>query len=111
MIKKIKDFSINFYGLKTDRKLVVFLIDDYGTIRIDSLEALKKLEKIDPKISANRFNKYDALASTEDLIALFDVLSSVKDKNGNAAVFTPMTVVANPDFGLIEPNFYNNRRS
>ena len=102
MLKSIKDYIINFQGYKTKRKLVAFLVDDYGTIRISSPEALQELGKLDHKITENRFNKYDDIASKEDLEELFKVLKSVKDKNGNSAVFTPMTVVANPDFKDIE---------
>ena len=113
MLKSIKDYIINFQGYKTKRKLVAFLVDDYGTIRISSSDALKELGKLDEKITENRFNKYDDIASKEDLEDLFKVLKSVKDKNGNPAVFTPMTVVANPDFKAIEENgfisyFYEN---
>lgn len=108
MLKSIKDYVINLQGYKTKRKLVVFLVDDYGTIRISSQRALEELSKIAPNVISNRFNKYDDIASKEDLEQLFEVLQSVKDKNGNPAVFTPMTVVANPDFDAIEKvNFEN----
>jgi hypothetical protein len=107
MIEKLKGYIKNARGVKTERKIIVFLVDDYGTIRISSNQALQKLQHIDSKISDNRFNKYDDLANADDLTALFDVLSSVKDKNGNSAVFTPMTVVANPDFELIEKNNFS----
>ncbi|RLZ10548.1 hypothetical protein [Faecalibacter macacae] len=107
MLKSIKDFIINFQGYKTKRKLVAFLVDDYGTIRV-STEALKELEKNDKSLTENRFNKFDDIASKQDLEDLFKVLKSVKDKNGKPAVFTPMTVVANPDFKSIsESNFSN----
>lgn len=108
MLRSIKDFIINFQGFKTKRKLIAFLVDDYGTIRISSSEALSELSKFDKKISNNRFNKFDDIASKEDLEALFEVLESVKDKNGHSAVFTPMTVVANPDFEAIKKDQFKN---
>lgn len=108
MLKLIKDYIINFQGYKTKRKLVAFLVDDYGTIRISSSEALETLSKLDEKIKENRFNKFDDIASQGDLEALFKVLKSVKDKNGNPAVFTPMTVVANPNFKVIEENDFKS---
>jgi hypothetical protein len=49
-----------------------------------------------------RFNSYDTLASEADLSALFEVLYSIKDKNGNPAVITPVSVMANPDFSKIK---------
>ena len=54
------------------------------------------------EVDNSYFDKYDSLESAEDLMALFDVLSSVKDRNGHSAVITPCTVVANPDFDKIE---------
>ncbi len=51
-----------------------------------------------------RYNINDTLASPEDLSALFDVLSSHKDKNGRPCVFTPVCLVANPDFNKIRTN-------
>ena len=80
MLNSIKDFIKNFQGYKTNRKLVVFLVDDYGTIRIASSEALTELEKNDNTVADNRFNKFDDIASKEDLEMLFNVLKSVKDK-------------------------------
>lgn len=102
MLKLIRDFVINSYGVKTNRKIVVFLVDDYGTIRISSNEALQKLQQVAPNVVNNRFNQFDDIASVDDLTALFEILTSVKDKNSNHAVFTPMTVVANPNFEAIK---------
>ena len=47
------------------------------------------------------YNRYDSLTSEKDLIALFEILSSIKDKNGNPALLTANTIVANPDFDKI----------
>lgn len=49
-----------------------------------------------------RFNKYDSLATSDDMASLFEVLSSVRDSTGRPAVFTPASVVANPDFAKIK---------
>jgi len=49
-----------------------------------------------------RYNKYDSLATSEDLGSLFEVLTSVKDSHAKPAVMTPVSVVANPDFDRIE---------
>ncbi len=45
---------------------------------------------------------YDSLERSEDLSVLFDVLLSVRDKNGKPAVVTANSVVANPDFERIK---------
>ena len=87
----------NVIGWKTDRKIVVISVDDYGNVRLDSKEAAANLEKagIKPK---NRFDRLDTLETKEDLEALYEVLMSVKDKNGNPAVFTPFAMPCNINF-------------
>jgi hypothetical protein len=54
------------------------------------------------------FNKYDSLATSGDLSALFEVLSSVKDRTGRPAVITPVSIVANPDFDKIRKSNFTN---
>ncbi|HTO14548.1 MAG TPA: hypothetical protein VLZ83_02205 [Edaphocola sp.] len=108
MFNSIRNYIINYKGYKTDRKLVVFLVDDYGSILNPSDEVLQKLKVFSPIISENRFNKFDDIASANDLNNLFEVLISVKDKNNNPAVFTPLTVVANPDFDKIKNDNFQN---
>lgn len=34
MLKPIKDFLSNYSGIKTERKIVVFLVDDYGRLSV-----------------------------------------------------------------------------
>jgi len=45
--------------------------------------------------------RLDTLETKEDLEQLFTVLTGVKDKNGQYAVMTPVTTMANPDFEKI----------
>src|SRR5690554_564768 len=100
----IKNLS-NIPGWRTKRKIVVFESDDWGSIRMSSNEARKSLLAkgiIKNKGAADRYNRYDTLASSEDLEALFDVLSKVKDSQGNHAKFTALSLVANPDFEKIK---------
>jgi hypothetical protein len=97
----------NIPDWKTKRRIVVFESDDWGSIRMPSTEAFKRLDEAGIKLrnphgEAERFNRYDTLATSTDLESLYEVLSSVKDSNGNPAVFTPVSIVANPDFKKIE---------
>jgi hypothetical protein len=46
------------------------------------------------------------LANETDLKALFEVLHSVNDKNGNPAIITANTIVANPGFDKISDSDY-----
>lgn len=103
--KLAKNF-INAVGWSSKRKMVLIESDDWGSIRTASRKAYETL------LAANGgtgdfFDKYDALESSEDLEMLFDVLSSVKDKNGNPFVMSPISVVANPDFEAIEKNGFS----
>jgi hypothetical protein len=96
----------NIPGWRTKRKIVVIESDDWGAIRMASKDVLDKLIKAGVPVSDCRFNNNDSLASEDDLASLFDVLRSVKDKNENPAVFTAVSVVANPDFDKIEQGGY-----
>ena len=91
----------NLPGTKTKRKLVVIYVDDYGSIRVRDKQAYNNLLKAGLAVDKTRYG-YDTLCTTEDLQMLFDVLTSVKDKNGHQAVFTPFANIANPDFERIK---------
>lgn len=104
----IKNLS-NLPGWRTTRKIVVFESDDWGSIRMPSLQTFEYLKSKGVDVSSGdslRYNLNDTLATADDLSSLFEILNSVKDKNGNPAVFTPISLVANPDFEKIkESNF------
>lgn len=57
---------------------------------------------------AGRYNLNDTLATSFDLENLFESLSSTKNKLGNHAVFTPVSIVANPDFQMIKDSDFQN---
>jgi hypothetical protein len=103
----IKNIS-NIPGFKTSRKIVVIESDDWGSIR-SSKEAYENLTKAGISVdkgAGGRYNRFDTLASKEDLTALFETLSSVKDSNNNSAKLTAVSLVTNPDFDRIkEDNF------
>lgn len=106
VIKDIGRVIINIPGFHTKRKIVVIESDDWGSIRTPSKEVLDSLIKKGIRVDRLPYNRYDSLASEEDLTALFEVLSSVKDKNGNPAVITANAIMTNPDFDKIrDSNF------
>lgn len=93
-------------GWRTKRKIVVFESDDWGSIRMPSKKIYELFLKKGIPVDKDRYNKFDTLASKEDLSILFDVLCSVRDSTGSYAKFTPLSLVANPDFERIrESNF------
>lgn len=92
----------NAIGWRTKRKIVVFESDDWGMVRMASKEAFNRLLTKGHPVDRCVYNYYDALERDEDIVGLMEVLSSVKDKNGNPAKFTLNNIVANPDFEKIK---------
>lgn len=107
---KVSYILRNAIGSNINRKLIVFESDDWGSIRMPSLEAFERLKKEGLDLTAGdaeRYNSTDTLASAQDLDSLLNVLSSVRDKNGRPALFTAMSVVANPDFDKIRASNFS----
>lgn len=97
----LSNHLINIPGWRTNRRIVVIESDDWGTIRMPSFSAYSYLLEKGYRVDTDPYLKYDSLASEEDLSRLFEVLSSVSDRNGNPAVITANTIVSNPDFERI----------
>ena len=93
----VKNNAKNLFGWNTPRKVVVISVDDYGNVRIDSKKALETMQIEGLKLNG-RFDALDTLETRQDLESLFDVLTSVKDKNGHYAVFTPFAMPCNINF-------------
>ena len=91
----------NLPGKKTSRKIVCIYIDDFGSIRVKDKKAYLTLKEAGINMDSTRYSKFDTLCSTEDFQKLFEVLTSVKDANGNPACMTPFANIANPDFEKI----------
>ncbi len=85
--------------------------DDWGSIRMPSLAAFDRLRAAGlslDKGDALRYNRNDTLAGPDDFHALFELLQSHRDQNGNPAVFTALTLTANPDFDRIRESGFAN---
>jgi len=87
----------NIPGWKSNGELLAFAVDDYGNIRLESPQAKKQLTAKGVNL-IGRFDQFDALDTRQDYEQLFEVLQSVKDKNGKSAVFTTYAMPANVDF-------------
>jgi len=96
----------NIPGWRTNRKLVVFSVDDYGNVRIASKKAREIIDEGVIK-AGNHFDVYDNLETRDDLEALYEVLSSVNDRNGNPAIFTPYALSCNINFEAMKANGYS----
>lgn len=106
MFKKLKQIAsrnlVNIPGWRSDRKIVVFESDDWGSIRMPSKEVYKKMLEHGIPVDKSPYCKYDSLASEDDLAILFDALTQFRDSSGRCPIITANTVVANPDFEKIE---------
>lgn len=105
--QKISRNISNIAGWQTKRKIVVIESDDWGSIRMPSHVAFEQLRSQGVELTrgdGRRYNLYENLATSNDLSALFELLSNFKDINNQSAVFTAISVVANPDFEKIKSN-------
>lgn len=59
-------------------------------------------------VDKDPYCRFDNLARTDDLEALFEVMQSVTDKNGRHAIVTANTVVANPVFEKIKESGFSD---
>lgn len=112
MVKNLKSKLgtnfLNFRGWTTQRKIVVFESDDWGSIRIPSKDALKSMVKTGLINPEDQLYMNDALESEDDLNSLFDVLLSYKDFKGKHPVFTANCILANPDFNKIKDSNFSS---
>lgn len=99
---------LNIPGWRTKRHIVVIESDDWGSIRMPSREVYERLLKEGIRVDKCHYCSNDSIASEDDLSLLFDVLNSVKDKNGNPAVVTANALVANPDFQRIKEDDFEH---
>lgn len=107
MLNNIRKSLSNIPGWSTKRHIVVFESDDWGSIRTRSKQDYDAMLAAGLNVDSNIFSKYDCLESNSDLERLFELLSHFKDATGRPPVFTPMCIVANPNFEKIEDNGFS----
>lgn len=103
LIKKILDIP----ALKTNKKQIVFLSDDWGSYRMKSKKAQQELKNKGLRIQ-NRFDQFDSLETNIDLELLLELLKKHKDYLGNHPIITAVTNVANPDFKKIRSSAFRS---
>lgn len=89
-------------GWRTNRKIVVFESDDWGSIRMPSQKAYDALIKNGIPVNKSKYNTLDCLENQQDLEDLFELLSSLKTQNGQHPKITFNTVMQNPNFDAIK---------
>ncbi len=106
MKKLLKTISARL-GYQTEKKQILILSDDWGSVRLKSKQSRDKLAALD-LLGNNRFDQYDALETNQDLEELFNVLIKYKDYKGNHPIITAVTNVGNPDFKKIKACDFEN---
>lgn len=110
MINELKSkLALNFsnmFGWKTNHRIVVFESDDWGSIRMPNEKIFTDFLNKGYNIDSDPYCKYDTLANSVDLEALYEVLKKYSDKDGQNPIITFNTVVANPDFNKIKKSSY-----
>jgi hypothetical protein len=94
----------NLPGWRTKRHIIVIESDDWGSIRMSSVDAFNKLKKSGIDVDKNHYNSNDALESNADMEMLMEVLSKHKDATNRNVVMTGINIVANPNFEKIREN-------
>jgi hypothetical protein len=105
--RKLSNHLVNVSGWTTSRKIVVIESDDWGSVRMPSVQAYNNLLEAGIAVDKSPYCKYDNLCSVVDLDALFSVMKKHKDSAGNSPVITANVVVANPNFDAIKASDYN----
>lgn len=105
--KNVKRSLLNIPGWHTKRKILVIESDDWGGIRMPSKQVYNAFLEKGVRVDRDPYCKYDSMATSQDLEALFDLLMSFKDKNGRNLVITANAVMANPDFDKIKESGFN----
>jgi hypothetical protein len=82
--------------------------DDWGSIRMSSKQAYDQLIAKGIPVNKNFFTKYDQLESADDMTALLETLSRIRDNHGRNAVLTTLNITANPDFDAMRDNGFTS---
>jgi hypothetical protein len=97
----------NAKGWRTNRKIVVFESDDWGSMRMPSNEAINNLEEQAIMLKYLKYATLDTLESKFDTLDLREVLISNSNSSHQIPVFTTNMVLGNPDYSKIETNDFD----
>ena len=109
--RAIGGIHTNLIGKATNRKIVVFESDDWGSIRMPNLSVYNHLLRCGIPVDLSPYCMFDTLESKYDVECLLEVLSSVKNQNGNHPRFTANFVSRNPDFQRIKNSDFKEYHS
>ena len=104
----LKKNIANLPGWRTNRKIVVFESDDWGSVRIRDKHAYDVLKENGLNVDRYHYDSVESLESNEDFELLFNLLTKFKDINGRSPMFTAMCILGNPDFEKIKESGYKH---
>jgi hypothetical protein len=102
MLRKIIKAYTQQRQWHTNRKIVVFESDDWGSGRIPDLATYKRLVPLVPGLSNDYYASCDTIERVADLEILFETLLRHKDNNGKHPIITANAIMANPDYKKIK---------
>jgi hypothetical protein len=105
--KTIKKNLANLPGWRTNRKIIVFESDDWGSMRMPSNEAINNLEKQGILLKHLKYATLDTLENKSDILDLREVLMSNPSSSLQLPIFTTNMVLGNPDYSKIEANDFD----
>lgn len=106
--KILKQNLCNLPGWHTNRKIVVFESDDWGSTRMYDEHAYETLLKKGYPVNTCPYNRNDRIESNDDISALAETLLKYKDQFNKPAKFTLNNIMANPDFDKIEASGFQS---
>ena len=87
-------------------RVLVIESDDWGSIRVPSLEVKHSLIAKGYDMDSRPFERCDTLENNRDMEELYNVLLKYKDSRDNHPVITANSLVCNPDFDRIRLSDY-----
>jgi len=108
IVHKAVDAAIRLSGWHSNEKLILFLSDDWGCIRVPGRDGRAALQAEGLTMETNRFDRFDCIESELDMEELFAVLRRHPDRAGRLPVITAVANLANPDFDRVRATDYQS---
>jgi hypothetical protein len=108
ILTKLKKNIINIPGWKTNRKIIVFESDDWGSIRMRNQKTFENLLNAGISVDKSRYDSLDSLETRQDLEFLLETLDKHQNKNGDTPKFTTNMVMGNPNFEKIKTDNFQH---
>ncbi len=104
-IKNLIKKGISLFESSVKGKYLIFLSDDWGSVRMKSKQDQAGLIAKGLVID-NRFDAFDILETAEDLELLYEVILKHRNDLGRHPVISAVSNTANPDFEQIKSSGY-----